>query len=81
MFRQKRDIHDADLAFPMRQIQSPDRLPRSFDYLKGRAGIILPVMGRLRIELSPAENSFLFVAPAGHGQFLSARARIKPRQK
>ena len=64
MFRQQRDVHDPDLALPMRDVQPPDRNSVALDYLKRCAGIIFPVMRALRIELPPAENRLVFIAPA-----------------
>jgi hypothetical protein len=53
----------------------------ALNHLQKCAGIILPVMRRLRIELFPAESGRLFGAPAGHGELFRAGARIQASQK
>src|SRR5215213_1896630 len=78
---QQRNVDDAVLGSPARQIQPADRYSSALDDEEVGALIVLLVMAVLRIELRPQERGFLRVRPIRYGELLHARGSVEARQE
>lgn len=74
--RQKRDVHDTDLFFPVIDVKTACGLLIALDDEILRAGIMLAVMAMLGFGLHFAKGGLLSRRPAGLGQFELAGARV-----
>ncbi len=81
MCGQERDVDDANLAFPTRDIQPPECDAALLDDLKRRTRIMSAVMRALGLELHPAESLFFGFAPTRDRQFLGPRAGVDGCEK
>ena len=81
MLGHERDVDDADLVVPARDVEPADRLAVDLDHVEGRRVVVLPVVRVLRLELLLHERRLLLVAPVDELQLLLARRGVDAEEK
>jgi len=81
MLGKERDVDNAMLGLPAREIEPANRCSGMLDDKEIGARIVLLIMRMLRVELRLQECGLLRVGPIGYGEFFRPRQSIKLREE